>query len=133
MRERKRSAAQGGVKKKERPPPTLPPSFSFSLYPLKNHLHSQGTLTMTSAQRKASPASSAAATRHNASTSLGSQSRAAIVAASDQRACILDVFVVAFAVALDRGASGFAPPARARRVEAAIRGWNGCTGRHVSS
>lgn len=84
---------------------------------------------MTSAQRKASPTSSAAATRHSASASLGSQSRAAIVAASDQRACILDVFAVAFAVAFDRAASGFAPSARARRVVAAMRGGTGCAGR----
>ena len=82
---------------------------------------------MTRAQRKHSPTRSAAATRHSASVSLGSQRRAAIVATSDQ-SFWTDVFfrvVVAFAF-VDRASSGFAPPARARRVVAAIQRATGC-------
>lgn len=81
---------------------------------------SQGTLTMMRAQRNASPTSNAAATRHSASVSLGSQRRAAIAATSDENAFILVAFVVVVACA--RRAWGFVPPARARRVETAIGG-----------
>ena len=118
-----REGAQGGGEE-ERPEETVSvsffPFFSLSIRIKKQLLCSQGTLTMTRAHRKHSPTSSAAATRHSASASPGSQSRRAIVALSDQRVfCILVAVIVAF---VDRAApSGFAPPARARRVVAAIR------------
>ena len=123
-REKERESAQrgeGGSSDKEGPS-SESLSFLSLCAPKKKEtdflLHSQGTLTMTKAQRKHSPTSSAAATRHSASESVGSQSRAAIVARSDESICILVFF--ACAVALDRAASGFAPPARERRVVAAI-------------
>lgn len=76
---------------------------------------------MMRAQRNASPTSNAAATRHSASVSLGSQRRAAIAATSDENAFILVAFVVVV-VACARRAWSFVPPARARRVETAIGG-----------